>query len=83
MIYDSRSLKDKRRVVRSIAQRLRNRFNVSVAEVADHGVYQRCTLQIASVSGERTPLHAAFDRMVDTIRSNRSVSLLQYGRAFY
>jgi uncharacterized protein YlxP (DUF503 family) len=83
MIYDSRSLKDKRRVVRSIAQRLRDRFNVSVAEVADRSMCQRCTLQIASISGEKAPLHAEFDQMVDTIRSNRAVSLLHYDREFF
>ncbi|HZB97856.1 MAG TPA: DUF503 domain-containing protein [Candidatus Sulfotelmatobacter sp.] len=50
-VPDSSSLKEKRQVVRSLTARLRNTFNVSVAEVADQDVWQLATLGIACVSG--------------------------------
>ena len=47
-VQGSRSLKEKRGVVRSLSQRLRNRFNVSVAEVGGQGTWQRAALGIAA-----------------------------------
>ena len=50
---ESGSLKDKRQVVRSVAQRLRNKFQVAVAEVADNEAWQLATLGVACVANER------------------------------
>ncbi len=47
-VQGSRSLKEKRGVVRSLSQRLRNRFNVSVAEVGGQGTWQRAALGLAT-----------------------------------
>lgn len=44
------SLKDKRRVVRSLTQRLRNQFNLAVAEVADLDDMRTATIALACVS---------------------------------
>ena len=49
----SRSLKDKRQVVRSLTARLRNTFNVAVAEVEDQDTWQVATLGVVCVSGDR------------------------------
>ncbi len=57
------SLKDKRRVVKSICQRAQNRFNVSIAEIDSHDLWQTASLGIACVSGSGR--HAA--RMLDTV----------------
>jgi hypothetical protein len=47
------SLKDKRRVVRSLKDRLHDRFNVSVAEVDHQDAWQRAALAASVVSTER------------------------------
>ena len=49
-ITDARSLKDRRQVVRSIKQRLRNRFNVAVAEVDPRTSWTLATIAVASVA---------------------------------
>lgn len=49
-IPGSHSLKEKRRVVRSLCQKLRNTFTVSVAEVSDNDVWQTATIGISFVS---------------------------------
>ena len=51
-VPESQSLKEKRQVVRSLVSRLRQTFNVAVAEVGDQDVWQLATLGIACVSGE-------------------------------
>jgi uncharacterized protein YlxP (DUF503 family) len=49
-IAGSYSLKDKRRVVKSIVERIRHRFNVSIAEVDEHEVWNAAVLAIVCVS---------------------------------
>ncbi len=51
-IPGSRSLKDRRRVVKAFKDRLRARLPVSVAEVGDLELYQVATLGVALVSGD-------------------------------
>lgn len=49
-VHGSRSLKEKRGVVRSISRRLRNRLNVSVAEIGGQDTWQRAVLGIATTA---------------------------------
>jgi uncharacterized protein len=46
------SLKEKRHVVKTLSASLRNKFNVSVAEVDHQDLWQRATLAVSAVSGE-------------------------------
>lgn len=62
------SLKDKRRIVKSLKDRLHNTFNVSVAETAHHDLWQRCELTCCVVAVDRRQAESvltAADRMVD------------------
>lgn len=61
----SQSLKEKRRVLKSLMVRLRQRFNVSVAEVADHETWQRATIGISCVSGEYRHVEEMLQAVVD------------------
>jgi uncharacterized protein YlxP (DUF503 family) len=51
-IHGSHSLKQRRGVVRSISQRLRNRFNLAVAEVGGQDTWQRAVLGLSAVGGD-------------------------------
>jgi uncharacterized protein len=51
-VPDSESLKDKRQVVRSLTAKLRNTFNVAVAEVADQDLWQSAVIGVACVSSD-------------------------------
>ncbi len=53
LIRESRSLKDKRRVVKSIKDRVRTRLNVSIAEVGEPDLRQRADLAAVTVSSDR------------------------------
>ena len=48
----NRSLKEKRRVTRSVIDRVRSRFNVAIAEVEDNDLWQRLTVGISCVSND-------------------------------
>jgi len=59
----AQSLKDKRRVLKGLKDRLRSRHNISMAEVDGQDLWQRATLGIAAVAGSRGPLEDLFRRI--------------------
>lgn len=75
-IRDARSLKEKRKTVKSLMSDLQRAFSVSVAEVDHHDLWQRATLGIAVVSSQ--PGH--LDRIIHTVersfRDHPEVELL-------
>lgn len=56
------SLKGKRGVVRSIAQRVKNRFNLAVAEVGGQDTWQRAVLGLAAAGSDAVTVRRALDR---------------------
>ena len=67
----SSSLKEKRQVARSLTDRVRNRFNVAVAEVEDTDLRQRLTLGICCVSNERGHANSILSNLLDFIEESR------------
>ncbi len=65
------SLKGKRQILKSITTRLRNRFNVSVAEVDDHELWQLATLGICCVSNDSRFTNEVLSKVVDFIVNGR------------
>ena len=61
-IHGSRSLKQKRGVVRSIVQRVRNRFNCSVAEVGGQDTWQRALLGLSVAGSDETSLRRQLEK---------------------
>jgi len=80
LVREAKSLKDKRRVVRSIKDRLRNAFNVSVAEIDSQDHRQLIVLGIAMVGSDSRELTSALDRIVDALRGHPVAELLDYQR---
>lgn len=79
-IFDARSLKDKRRVLAGLKQKLRNRFNVSVAEVEYLDAPKRSRLAVSIVSRESRVVHSQLDKVVDLVRRTVGLSLVDYER---
>lgn len=82
-IYESRSLKEKRKVVRSIKDRLANRFNAAVAEVDALDSRQRAVLGVAVVANQTAHVHRCLDKVVDFVRRHPGASLIDYQRELY
>ena len=73
------SLKGKRRVLKSITTRVRNKFNVSIAEVDDHELWQLATLGICCVSNNKQYTNEVLSKVVDFIIASRfDVEILDY-----
>ena len=63
-VQGSQSLKAKRGVVRSIQQRLRNKFNISVSEVGGQGTWQRAVLGMTAAGAEAAPVKKVLERAI-------------------
>lgn len=73
------SLKGKRQVLKSVTTRIKNKFNVSVAEVDDHDLWQLTTLGICCVSNDRRFTNEVLSKIVDFIVDSRfDVEILDY-----
>jgi uncharacterized protein YlxP (DUF503 family) len=66
-VHGSQSLKQKRGVVRSIVQRVRNRFNLAVAEVGGQDTWQRASLALGAVGSDERVLRGVLERAIDFI----------------
>ena len=77
-VFDATSLKDKRRVVNSLKERLRGRFNVSVAEVGSLDRRQQAELGVVIVGNDGRFVESCLDKVVDYVRLDRSASLVDY-----
>jgi uncharacterized protein YlxP (DUF503 family) len=66
-IPHAHSLKEKRKSTRSIKDRIRHTFNVSLAETDGQNTWQRCTLTIAMVANEKPAIEREFDRILHLI----------------
>jgi hypothetical protein len=62
-IEHARSLKDRRQVVRSLKDQLRQGFNVSVAELDEAVTWQAARLGIVAISGSRSYLHGLIEEV--------------------
>jgi uncharacterized protein YlxP (DUF503 family) len=66
-IPGSRSLKDKRSVVKSLVMRLQKQFNISIAEVDDHDLWQMTTIGLACVSNNTNHVDEVISAAINLI----------------
>lgn len=72
------SLKDKRRVIKGLLERLRQRFNVSVAEISHHDLWQRSCLAMASVGTDNRYVEGILQKAVNFIEESGLVEVTHY-----
>lgn len=77
-IPDSGSLKGKRHSLKSLKDRIRNSFNVSVAEIADNDLWQKASIAVAAVSNDRAHLNSTLDHVINMVRCAPGVDMLDY-----
>jgi hypothetical protein len=71
LLHENFSLKGKRQILRSILQRTRKRFNVSISEVADHDLWQRAVLGICAAGNDRQRVNSVLDQVINFIEDTR------------
>ena len=75
MIPSARSLKDKRSAVRSLKDRLRSRFNASVAEVAYQDKWQRAVIAACILGNDRKHLESDMSKVRQLCEEAHSVQI--------
>jgi len=89
-IPDSGSLKSKRMVLRKVLDKVRARFNVAIAEVADHDLWQKATIGFAAVGNDRRFVNEVCDKVIGFIDSlmvapilSREMEIQSFGESLY
>ena len=75
-IPESGSLKSKRWVLRRIKDRVRNKFNVSIAEIDDFDLWQRATLGVAVVSKDGRFANQVISKVIDLVQSDGNAQVI-------
>ena len=77
-IEDADSLKDKRRVILSLKDRIAHGHNVSIAEVGALDEHRRSIIGLAMVSNDARYVEGALSKLVDFVRTISQVTLVDY-----
>ena len=77
------SLKEKRRLLKSLITRLRNSFNVSVSEVDDNDVLRTATLGIAIAANSSSFAHQVINRVMDRINTEPEIIVAEFQSESY
>jgi uncharacterized protein YlxP (DUF503 family) len=75
---ESGSLKSKRQILKRIKDRIRNRFNVSIAEVENNDPWQRTTLGVAVVANQGKFINQILSQVVELLHKENGVVVLDY-----
>ncbi len=80
---ECQSLKEKRRVIKSLIARLRNRFNIGIAEIEALDVHQSTVLGAVSVANDIKHVQRIVSQTVKFIEKNPSVVMVDYETEFF
>ncbi|EOU1470586.1 DUF503 domain-containing protein [Clostridium perfringens] len=70
------SLKEKRMVVKSIVQRLKNKFNISVGEVHEQDIHQIIVIGISAVCGDQKQVDSTLENLIDFVEENTDAEII-------
>ena len=77
-IPEANSLKAKRKVIKSLKDRVRKKFNVSIAEVELQDLWQRAILGVAMVSNDKKQVDAVFSKAISFMEHTDLAIIGQY-----
>jgi len=75
---ESGSLMAKRMIIKSIKDRIRREFNVSIAEISFNDLWQRAQLGVSVVSNDRKFANSVLNKIIDKISYNGAISIINY-----
>lgn len=77
-LFDSHSLKEKRAILKSLKDRIRRKFNVSIAELEGHDKWQRAVLGVVNIGTDNRIVNSVLSKVIELIKSTHSVELIDY-----
>lgn len=78
LIHGARSLKDKRRAIKGLKEKMRGKFNCSVAETDHHDLWQRARITACVVSNESRHANTQLNEIAQFAAANANAELLDY-----
>jgi len=78
LLPEANSLKDKRRIIKSLKDRLHNRFNCSVAETEHQDVWRRSRIAVCIVGGDASHVNSQLSSIVAFVERNSGAVLADY-----
>lgn len=78
MLHEPNSLKEKRHIVKSVIERLKSRFNISVAETGLNDKWQSAEIGIACVSNDRAQINRTISNVINFIENDGRVEVVDY-----
>jgi uncharacterized protein YlxP (DUF503 family) len=83
VLRESHSLKDKRRVLKSLKDTLSNKFNISVAETDEQDVWQTAELGVAAVGTDSQTVQSVIGNVLNFIRFFGGVEMVDSEQEIY
>lgn len=75
IIHESKSLKDKRSVVKSIIQKIRNKYNVSVSEIGDNDIINKAIIGIGIVGNSYNLCNNILNSVIHDIENQYEIEI--------
>ncbi|PIU42162.1 MAG: DUF503 domain-containing protein [Candidatus Omnitrophica bacterium CG07_land_8_20_14_0_80_42_15] len=72
------SLKEKRMVLKSLKDRARRSFNISISELGEHDKWQRSVIGIAAIGMTRDMMNSLLDKVLNFIENTRDIEISNY-----
>ncbi len=72
------SLKDKRRIIKSIMEKSKNKFNIAIAEVGENDLWQSSVIAFVSVSNDKKHLDSLVKRVINFIEGYSEIQLIEF-----
>jgi len=77
-IHENRSLKEKRKIVKSMLNRVKSRFNVSIAEIGANDKWQRIELGITTVGNDRAHIDSSLSSVISFLDRMYLAEIIDY-----
>lgn len=75
-IYNSFSLKEKRRVIKSLIERIKNKFNVAIAEIGENDTLRKAIIGISLVSNSKVAVDKQICSIFNFLESNPEIEII-------
>jgi len=76
-MHSSRSLKDKRRIIRSLTEKIKSKFqNLSISEIGSHNLWKKSEIAVAIVSNDAQFVNSNLDHVLNYLKNNGSFEIV-------
>ena len=75
-IYESYSLKDKRMVIKSIIEKMKRRYNISISEVGDNDIWNKSSIAFCTVSNGMTNVNKIIQEGIDFLELDDRIEII-------